>query len=90
MSQVPAYREYNKYHDRGLEIYQVALDEDEHFWKMQTDALPWVSVKGDGSVNVYLYDIETLPVDYIINRNNQLVMGPREIKNLEADIARHL
>lgn len=81
---------YNKYHDRGLEIYQVALDEDEHFWKMQTDALPWVSVKGDGSVNVYLYDIETLPVDYIINRNNQLVMGPREIKNLEADIARHL
>ena len=81
---------YNKYHDRGLEIYQVSLDDNEHFWKMQTDALPWISVKGDGSANVYLYDIDSLPVDYIINRSNQLVMGPREIKNLEADIARLL
>lgn len=81
---------YNKYHDRGLEIYQVSLDDNEHFWKMQTDALPWISVKGDGSANVYLYDIDSLPVDYIINRSNQLVMGPREIKNLEVDIARLL
>lgn len=81
---------YNKYHDRGLEIYQVSLDDNEHFWKMQTDALPWISVKGDGSANVYLYDIDSLPVDYIINRSNQLVMGPREIKNLEADVARLL
>lgn len=81
---------YNKYHDRGLEIYQVSLDEDEHLWKTQTNALPWISVRGDGSVNVYLYQINSLPVDYIINRNNQLVMGPREIKNLEADIARQL
>ena len=30
---------YNKYHDRGLEIYQVGLDGDEHFWKQQTAAL---------------------------------------------------
>lgn len=81
---------YNKYHDRGLEIYQVSLDENEHFWKTQTDALPWISVMGDGSVNVYLYGVETLPVDYIINRSNQLVMGPREIKDLEADITRYL
>ena len=81
---------YNKYHDRGLEIYQVSLDENEHFWKTQTDALPWISVKGDGSVNVYLYEVETLPVDYIINRSNQVVMGPREIKDLETDIARLL
>ena len=81
---------YNKYHDRGLEIYQVSLDENEHFWKMQTDALPWISVRGDGSVNVYLYDIQSFPVDYIINRSNQVVMGPREIKNLETDIAKYL
>ena len=24
---------YNKFHDKGLEIYQVSLDADEHFWK---------------------------------------------------------
>ena len=34
---------YNKYHDRGFEIYQVSIDPDEHFWKTQTAALPWIS-----------------------------------------------
>ena len=81
---------YNKYHDRGLEIYQVSLDKDEHFWKTQTNALPWISVIGDASANVYLYEVTSLPVDYIINRNSQLVRGPREIKDLDAEIARQL
>ena len=26
---------YNKYHSQGLEIFQVSLDSDEHFWKQQ-------------------------------------------------------
>ena len=82
---------YNKYHDRGLEIYQVSLDEDDHFWKTQTAALPWISVRDDrGASNVYLYQANTLPVDYIINRDNQVVMGPQQIKDLEADIAKYL
>ena len=82
---------YNKYHERGLEIYQVSLDEDEHFWKMQTAALPWVSVRDTkGASNAYLYQAEGLPLDYIINRDNQVVLGPRQIKDLEADIARYL
>ena len=28
---------YNKYHSKGLEIFQVSFDPDEHFWKTQTD-----------------------------------------------------
>ena len=82
---------YNKYHDRGLEIYQVSLDEDAHFWKTQTAALPWVSVLDDrGAARPYLYQVQALPVSYIINRDNQVVMGPREITNLETDIAKYL
>lgn len=27
---------YNKYHAQGLEIYQVSVDPNEHFWKQQT------------------------------------------------------
>ena len=81
---------YTKYHDRGLEIYQVSLDDDEHFWKTQTAQLPWISVRGDGTVNVYLYQVVSLPVDYIINRDNQVVLGPREITDLEKDLARFL
>ena len=82
---------YNKYHDRGLEIYQVSLDTDDHFWKTQTAALPWVSVRDDqGASNVYLYQKQTLPVNYIISRDNQVVMGPQQIKDLDADIAKNL
>ena len=82
---------YNKYHDRGLEIFQVSLDEDAHFWKTQTAALPWVSVRDDKGVSQpYLYQVQAVPVDYIINRDNQVVLGPREIKNLETDIAKYL
>ena len=41
---------YNKYHDRGFEIYQVSFNDDEHFWKTQTEALPWISVRDRKSV----------------------------------------
>ena len=82
---------YTKYHDRGLEIYQVSLDDDEHFWKTQTAALPWISVRDDGSsVQAYLFQAQSLPIDYIISRDNQVVLGPRQIKDLESDIAKYL
>ena len=82
---------YNKYHDRGLEIYQVSLDSDEHFWKTQTAALPWISVRDDAGISqTYLMQVNGLPVDYIIDRTNSVVMGPRQIKDLDADIAKYL
>ncbi len=82
---------YNKYHDRGLEIYQVSLDDDAHFWKTQTAALPWICVRDDqGASQSYLLQVQRLPADYIISRDNSVVMGPAQIKDLDADIARYL
>lgn len=79
---------YNKYHPSGLEIYQVSLDEDLHFWKTQTAALPWISVHDDGSrAQAYLTTVEKLPADFIIARDNSIVRGPGQIKNLEEEIA---
>ena len=34
---------YDKYAAQGLEIYQVSLDADEHYWKTTADNLPSVS-----------------------------------------------
>ena len=92
MQRIIALRElYTKYHDRGLEIYQVSLDDDEHFWKTQTAALPWISVRDDGTnTHTYLYQAQGLPIDYIISRDNKLELGPQQIKNLETDIAKYL
>ena len=80
---------YNKYHDRGFEIYQVSLNEDEHFWKTQTEALPWVSVRdadGANSQNLVAYNVTTLPTFFLIDRNNALQKRDAQIKDIDKEI----
>jgi len=80
---------YNKYHARGLEIYQVSLDENEHFWKTQTAALPWISVHDDDALESrYLmrYNIQQLPTFFLIDRSNSLYKRDAQIKNIDDEI----
>ncbi len=80
---------YNKYHAQGLEIYQVSLDKDIHFWKTQTAALPWICVHDDGShTQAYLAVVQKLPADFIIGRDNSVLIGPNEITDLEQAVAK--
>jgi peroxiredoxin len=83
---------YNKYHAQGLEIYQVSLDADEHFWKQQTAALPWISVRADENNNSFLtiYNVQTLPEFFLIDRGNNLISRSQQIKDLEQDIRKLL
>ena len=80
---------YNKYHDRGFEIYQVSFDPEEHFWKTKTAALPWVSVwdeNGTRSAVLSQYNVQTLPTFFLIDRNNTLQKRDAQIKDLDAEI----
>ena len=80
---------YNKYHAQGLEIFQVSLDSDEHFWKQQTAALPWINVRDEDGVNsqrLTLYNIQAVPDFFIIDRGINLVKRAAQIKDLEAEI----
>lgn len=80
---------YNKYQAQGLEIYQVSLDPDEHFWKQQTAALPWVSVRdpqGLDSQTLITYNIQGLPDYFLISRDNALYKRAAQVKDLEAEI----
>lgn len=84
---------YNKYHQQGLEIYQVSLDPDEHFWKQQTAALPWISVRDADGVNsqrLMLYNIQAVPDFFIIDRGNNLIKRAAQIKDLDAEIKKLL
>ena len=84
---------YNKYHAQGLEIFQVSLDGDEHFWKQQTAALPWINVRdedGTSSQRLVLYNIQTVPDFFIIDRGNNLVKRAAQIADLEAEIKKLL
>ena len=80
---------YNKYHAQGLEICQVSLDSDEHFWKQTTKALPWISVRdADGIDSRYLplYNISNLPEFFLIDRDNNLVKRSSQMTDPDAEI----
>ena len=80
---------YNEYAKQGLEIYQVSLDADEHYWKTAADNLPWVCVRdGNGvySTNVAVYNVRQVPSIFLINRNNELKLRGEDIKDLEAAV----
>ena len=80
---------YNKYHAQDFEIYQVSLDLDEHFWKQQTAALPWISVRDPEGVDSHLlvtYNIQGLPDYFLITRDNALYKRGVQVKDLEAEI----
>ena len=80
---------YNKYHGQGLQIYQVSVDPDEHFWKQQTAALPWISVRdpqGLRSQTLGIYNIQALPDFFLIDRGNNIVGRSSTIKDVDQAI----
>ena len=84
---------YNKYHAQGFEVYQVSLDPDEHFWKQQTAALPWVNVRDADGVNsqrLMLYNVQSIPDFFLIDRGNNIVTRAANIKDLEQEIKKLL
>ena len=84
---------YNKYHAQGFEVFQVSLDSDEHFWKQQTAALPWISVldpNGIQSQIISMYNIQAVPDFFLIDRDNNLVKRAAQIKDLDTEIKKLL
>ena len=80
---------YNKYHAAGLEIYQVSVDPDEHFWKTSTAGIPWISVRDEGGLqgqSLQLYNVRTIPTFFLIDRNNTLQARDAQIKDIDAAI----
>ena len=80
---------YTKYHDQELEIYQVSLDSDFHFWRNGASNLPWVTVHDPQSVYSQvagLYNVKQLPALFILDRKGNLVKRVEDVKKLEADV----
>lgn len=79
---------YNKYHAQGFQIYQVAIDGDEHFWKTQTAALPWISTRVDDNTNsvLQMYNVQQVPTFFLLNRSCNVVKRDAQIKDIDAEI----
>ena len=69
---------YAKYHDRGLEVYQISLDIDKPGWAsiVRSQQLPWISVNdglGTQSPSVISYNIGQIPSLFVIDRSGDIV-----------------
>ena len=84
---------YDKYASQGLEIYQVSLDADEHYWKTTADNLPWICVRDANGVYSSIaaaYNVQNMPSIFLVNRNNELSVRGELIKDLEAEVKKLL
>lgn len=84
---------YTQYHSRGLEIMQVSLDGDEHYWKTKCEQLPWVCVHcAEGFMNdiVQLYNVQQLPSIFIIGRGSEMKARGEQVPDLKKAIEQEL
>ena len=84
---------YDKYKERGFEIYQISYDADEHFWKTSAENLPWKCVRdadGAASYNLVLYRVDRIPTYFLINKANEVVLRDIQIEDLNKSIEKLL
>lgn len=84
---------YDKYADKGFEIYQVSVDNDESFWLNTASNLPWICVRDESSVySTYLksYNVQQLPAVFLIDRDGNITDRPENTDELDGKIARLL
>ena len=80
---------YDKYAAQGLEIYQVSLDGNEHFWKTAVENIPWVCVRPEEAPyckEANLYGVQELPTYFLINRAGEIVMRDIMVEDLEKQL----
>jgi peroxiredoxin len=69
---------YQKYHTKGFEIYQVSLDRTKEDWLkgIKDDNLNWLHVsdlKYWNSVVVPLYGLQGIPMNYLLNKEGKVI-----------------
>jgi len=68
---------YNKYKNRGFEIYQVSIDKNRYEWidAIDKDHLSWINV-GDmkgSSTAVISYNIKAIPYNYLLDKEGSIL-----------------
>ena len=83
---------YQNYHSRGLEIYQVSVDQDNVAWRQAAQNLPWITVFDPMSINsqtVGAYDVSGIPTTFII-RGGEIVERVEDASRLKAAVAKYM
>lgn len=84
---------YNQYHRKGFQIFQVSLDKSKEAWikGIQDDQLGnWIHVsdiKYWNSVVVPLYKIESIPSNYLLDREGKIIASNLRGERLQQKLA---
>ncbi len=86
---------YSLYHDKGLEVISISLDNKLDKWKqaIADDQLPWIHIsdlKGWNSIVTDVYEVHGIPQLYILDENNKIIADGLRGKQLEEFVARQL
>ncbi|MDR1380426.1 MAG: AhpC/TSA family protein [Tannerella sp.] len=80
---------YNRYRERGFDIYQVSLDNDAHFWKNAASNIPWTSVRDPQSIYssiAAIYNVRQLPALFLLNKKGEMVKRIESIDTMEDEV----
>ncbi|MFZ0283485.1 MAG: TlpA disulfide reductase family protein [Bacteroidales bacterium] len=84
---------YEMYHSRGFQIYQVSLDKTKEVWikGIEDDNLnKWIHVSDVGywnSVVVPLYKIESIPANYLLDKEGRVIATNLRGESLQKKLA---
>jgi peroxiredoxin len=84
---------YNKYHQRGLDIYSVSVDRNKLLWEQTVEHLPWVTVYADPNMAASVliqYNVQGLPTLFLLDRKGNVQGRYVDFKQLDADIRKYL
>lgn len=84
---------YNKYKDRGMEIYQVVCDNDEYLWLNAAKNIPWISVYNTPAQAAQVlsrYNVGSVPTTFVISRDGQKIERVEDISTLQNVLAKFL
>lgn len=86
---------YTRYHDLGLEIIGISLDDNRKRWldAIKKDELPWIqvsSLKGWKCPTALSYNVTAIPAIFVINAEGHIVATELRGEALENFISTHL
>ena len=85
-------RSYNKYHEKGFEIFQVSLDKKKESWieAIESDQLNWIHVSDLqfwNSSAAKLYQVQAIPASFLLDKNGKIIAKNLRGNSLEATLS---
>lgn len=84
---------YNRYHQKGFQIYQVSADRSFLLWQEAVKALPWICVRGENGSSeecFSLYNISQIPTNFLFGKDGVIIAKNIPFEEMPSHIEKQL